>query len=263
MWNHLDLDIHYFVRRKTFLGWSILPRKIADHELVYILQGEGNISLAGVIYQVKSGDLVYIQPGVEHWLNVSAEPCMEFYAVHMGLPANVHRLPLPDIWSSKPPQLDSLFRKLELAVRHNTYLSTWQQNLVLEQIVCECLQLLQTDQLSYHTVRINRVLDLIHDNPCLPLTMDDLLVRAGLQKSAFLQSFKAVTGTTPRQYILKLRLQHACDLLSETDLPISQIAEQSGFSDSFYFSRCFRQWYGLPPIQWRRNAKQTISYPHA
>lgn len=251
MWKRLDLEIHYFVRRKTFSGWEIQPRCIGDHELVYVLQGEGTICIDGVAHRVCAGELIYFSPGILHSLETPEEPCMEFYAVHLGLPEQTARLPFPEVLPVRGTRIESLFRGLELARRQKSELSVWRQNLALEQIICEGMQLLEAQRAPYDTTRIDRVLDYIHRDPCRPLPMEELLERAGLQKSAFLQSFRNVTGTTPLQYIQGLRLEYACDLLSQTGLPVAKVAELSGFTDSFYFSRCFRKRLGVSPSQWR------------
>ncbi|MDQ0113702.1 response regulator transcription factor [Paenibacillus harenae] len=65
------------------------------------------------------------------------------------------------------------------------------------------------------------------------------------------QLFKKETGTTFTQYITALRMDYACRLLSETDLPINEVAEQSGYSDYFYFSRIFKRAKGTTPSSYR------------
>ena len=92
-----------------------------------------------------------------------------------------------------------------------------------------------------------KVLEHIHEDPARPFTLEELTARSGVKKTLFLQSFRRVTGTTPKQYILGLRLEYARDLLLETDVPVAQVAERCGFSDSFYFSRCFKRYFGYSP----------------
>ncbi|XEC94799.1 helix-turn-helix domain-containing protein [Paenibacillus tarimensis] len=65
------------------------------------------------------------------------------------------------------------------------------------------------------------------------------------------QLFRKETGTTFTQYITAFRMDYACRLLSETDLPINEIAEQSGYGDYFYFSRMFKRTKGTTPSNYR------------
>ncbi len=59
------------------------------------------------------------------------------------------------------------------------------------------------------------------------------------------------TSMTPSQYVCLKRLQRACILLQQTDLPIQQIAFQVGFTSQAYFSRCFSNEFGCPPKKYR------------
>lgn len=63
----------------------------------------------------------------------------------------------------------------------------------------------------------------------------------------FSRLFASSCHTTPGNYILSLRMQHAGELLKNTTLSIAQVAFQSGFNDSNYFSRQFRKFYNASP----------------
>ena len=59
--------------------------------------------------------------------------------------------------------------------------------------------------------------------------------------------FKQETGFTIFRYQKKVRLKRACELLVTTTLKISEISDQTGFCDQYYFSRVFTQEYGMSP----------------
>ena len=63
--------------------------------------------------------------------------------------------------------------------------------------------------------------------------------------------FKQITGTSPQQYILKLRLQKARDLLVMTSKPVKEIALDCGFNSPYYFSRYFKEDRGMAPREYR------------
>ena len=147
--------------------------------------------------------------------------------------------------------LEVLMRDLYEEYQQKRYLGNWKQEIILQQILYEILTKQHSEQEPISNMRIRKVLAYIHEDPCREYTLTDLLNQTGIKKTLFLQSFRNVTGTTPMQYIIDLRLEQARDLLTETDLQVFQISEKCGFSDPFYFSRCFKKKFSLSPRQYR------------
>lgn len=75
---------------------------------------------------------------------------------------------------------------------------------------------------------------------------------AGMSKAALMQNFHKATGTTPLQYQLQLKIAEAVILLRSTSKSISEIAMETGFSDTNYFGRQFKRITGSPPGSYRK-----------
>lgn len=250
----MDVSINYMIRRATFEGWEIRTRCIQDYELVYIICGCGKIRIDDRQISVNSGDLICFRPGVPHSLWLEQEPYMEFYGLHFHISEEKLLEKVPDYMHLESGSwLEIQMRNLYEEYRKKRYLSNWKQEILLQRILCEILIKQHAEQEPISNKRINKVLAYIHENPFREYTLVELMNYAGVKKSLFLKSFRSVTGTTPLQYIIDLRLEQARDLLTETDLQISQISEQCGFSDSFYFSRCFKKRFSVSPTQYREN----------
>lgn len=84
------------------------------------------------------------------------------------------------------------------------------------------------------------------------IDLDGLAEAHGMSQRTFYRLFKRATGRTPLACIIQLRMQHAAGLLRNTDQPITQIAYDSGFSDSNYFAREFRKVIGESPTAYRQ-----------
>ena len=74
---------------------------------------------------------------------------------------------------------------------------------------------------------------------------------ARLSVCHFVRAFKQSHGMPPRQYIMQCRVERARALLTETDLPLSEIAVASGFADQSHCCRCFRERVGATPGDYR------------
>ena len=104
--------------------------------------------------------------------------------------------------------------------------------------------------------RISQSLKYIQDNFRESLSLEMLAELAKLSKSQFLRLFHRKFGKSPIQYQLELRMEYARDLLKQTDLPINAIAEETGFSDSNYFSARFHRSFGISPKNFRVSEKE-------
>ncbi len=83
------------------------------------------------------------------------------------------------------------------------------------------------------------------------ITLEELAKKASLSRRHFSRIFKEHYNTSPINYIIQLRINHSCSLLIETDKNITEIAIESGFNDSNYFSRKFKNIMGISPTEYR------------
>ena len=101
------------------------------------------------------------------------------------------------------------------------------------------------------TQRLLDVLTHIHQNSGKRIRVDDLARRAHLSVARFHAVFREGTGLAPQQYILRMRIRKAQELLIRTDLSVGEIAASVGQPDALFFSRIFKKKCGLSPRQYR------------
>jgi transcriptional regulator GlxA family with amidase domain len=85
-----------------------------------------------------------------------------------------------------------------------------------------------------------------------PLTVEDLARRAGMSSRHLGRHFRAVTGTTPLQWLLTQRIRHAQELLEKTDDSVDTIAAATGMGTATTLRRHFNRTVGVPPDSYRR-----------
>lgn len=82
--------------------------------------------------------------------------------------------------------------------------------------------------------------------------VDNIGSDIGLSRVQLYRKLKAITGLSPAELLRQMRLQKAHDLIMHSDQPISAIAYDTGFSSPGYFSKCFRDEYGISPSDMRK-----------
>lgn len=95
-----------------------------------------------------------------------------------------------------------------------------------------------------HALSLQRVMN---DNHSFNLKLKDYAQLTNRSLSAFKRDFQKQYNTTPGKWLMEKRLNHARNLLSNTDITVSEAAFESGFESPAHFSRAFRQRFGASP----------------
>lgn len=98
----------------------------------------------------------------------------------------------------------------------------------------------------------------IRSNLSARLTTTEIADSAFVSKSKLTKQFRKELSMSIQEYLYHILLYEATDLLVNDELSIQQISERLGFSDQFYFSRKFKQKYGLSPTAYRKRIKNIL-----
>jgi AraC-like DNA-binding protein len=247
-------------------------------ELVAVLAGRGRHLAGSADYELREGDVFFIPPGLPHGFrnasgmeiqNLAFEPertladalpslrrLPGYHALFHLEPAFrtregiKNRLRLtPGHLHSVRPLLDRLAREYALALPgHGAMLHA----LVLELVTHLCRIFSAQHHVAYSSVqRLARVASLIETDFASPLRLEDLAEAAHLSRNHLIRLFTETYGLTPMRRLLHVRLEHARDLLANTDLPVAAVGEACGFRDANYFARVFRRYEGSTPSAYR------------
>jgi AraC-like DNA-binding protein/mannose-6-phosphate isomerase-like protein (cupin superfamily) len=105
---------------------------------------------------------------------------------------------------------------------------------------------------AHALLRVGNVIGALENDITRDWKLDDMLPIAHMSRSNLMRVFRRATGQPPIEYLIRLRIQRAMELLRSTMLPVTEIAMQVGFNDSNYFTRCFRKAAGQSPRQYRQ-----------
>jgi AraC family transcriptional regulator len=97
-----------------------------------------------------------------------------------------------------------------------------------------------------------RCLELMHARLSEDISLDELAAEAQLSPFHFTRMFKQSVGVPPRVYLTRLRMERACELLEQTDLPVTEIAFKVGYSSNQVLARVFAKHRRMSPTDYRR-----------
>jgi AraC family transcriptional regulator len=98
---------------------------------------------------------------------------------------------------------------------------------------------------------LRRIRKYIDDNIDQRISVELLAGLAKLSTCYFVRAFRRSTGITPHDYLIRQRVERTKQLLSGTEMPLSEIALAAGFADQSHFARRFRQHVGMSPRYYR------------
>ncbi len=250
-------------------------------QLVYVLSGTGRRIIGSSIEQFKEGDMTFIGPNVPHvWYSDQAsgnEP-RPARSVALYIHPEVVLRQLSGLTDVQP--LTEFFRKsergLSLTGLSRDALATillrmqTETGLALLSSFLEIMQrLLVTpdarwlnDELPVAPYadsvqqRIPRLMEYIRTNFRQDISLETAASVAGLQLHSFCRYFKALTQRTFSDFINEVRVGFACQLLQQSDLPVTQVAYECGYTNISYFNRSFQRIQGFTPrayrLHWQR-----------
>lgn len=243
--------------------------------ITYTLKGQGLYRQPGVEMPALPGDLILLQPNALHDYSVPADSNWEFLWAHFQprltwlswwyLPTIGHGLFKVHIQTSQiRERVQQAFLQLYADARtaqslpnetgQSSSVNTIQRELALnglEEILL--LAVREGIPVSHHPLdeRVQHVLDLMRQDFTTQHSLETLAQTVSLSSSRLCHLFKEEVGDTITNVLLSIRLGQAARLLEFTTESIQHIAEQVGFGSAFYFSRQFRQRFGMSPRDYR------------
>ena len=95
-----------------------------------------------------------------------------------------------------------------------------------------------------------------------PLDVRSLARIAHASEAHFIRTFRATFGETPHRYLQRRRVERAMFLLTQTDLPVTEVCLEVGFASLGTFSRTFRDIVGVSPVEFRSTAQPPRPVPN-
>ncbi len=240
-----------------------------EFELTLILKGEGQRYVGRQVNNFYAGDLVFLGDNLPHcWVN---QPNEEAYVSAIVIQFDENFLgktflELPEIEQIKKfllkaksgfTILGETKKKISKSIIQLIEKTPLQRILGLIEILDELSQTKEISSIDFsfienqynqsETARFQKVFSYLIENFKENISLEEIADVADLSPTSFCRYFKTITQKTFVEVMLEFRLQYACQLLQKTDLPIRQIAFESGFGDVSYFNKVFKKYKSTTP----------------
>lgn len=239
---------------------KIKPRVRDDYILHYVMSGQGNAIIDNTTYQLKKGEFFLIPPNVEaYYYPNEDDPWKYCWVVFNGLKAQFFcsraqfslKKPTYDCKNSEKiiGTMNILFESSDISTSIDMHaLSTLYKILAL--IIDERVKLIIKENNKERIIK--KIIEYIEANyPNSTLKIENISQFIHISHSYMCKIFKDIMGITVNKYLTNIRLQKASNLLATTDKSIKDISYNVGFIDQLYFSRLFKNKFGIAPSRYK------------
>lgn len=250
-------NIEYFNERKCTPHWSIEESVIDFHDLTYVISGKATYYVNHTPIEITPGNLLYIPPGALRSAKTDPDNLLIMYAVNFNwlyqsdliLPFETKTY-IP--WKSQTKFLYTTLNRLWREHKPGYILETRSVFcLILSTFLKEHNEL--NAEKSEKSVYIEKVKDYIVNNYSNHKINVSLLAELVDISPNYLSTlFKKQEKISITSYLNQIRVQNAMELIITENTPIYEIAEHCGFTDAYYFSKVFKAFYGVSPINIRK-----------
>ena len=118
--------------------------------------------------------------------------------------------------------------------------------------------LVRGEHTLYPNLQFHKAVEYLRSHFTEQILFSDLAKMVGMSVRQFNRRFKEAFNTTPQSFLIKTRIQAACEELRSTERPISELAQSLGFYDQSSFTQHFRKHIGLTPLAYRKNKERGV-----
>ena len=241
--------IDYHVFRKCDLNWHLRKHWVERHDITYIVKGNARYIINGVSHELGPGDLIYLtEKDLKEAISYLKNP-MQCFSINFSFKHREGEVLFPSVNNiGIRKDIINLFRELTISwtEQHSGYINKTRALLTL--IIHRLMEIIIFDVDSAQgDYRINKIIRYISMHYPEKLTVKNLANQIGIDSDYFGHLFKRETGMTVHQYIKKIRIRNAENMLQSGNYKVQEAAEHCGFSDNFHFYKSFKSLRGFPP----------------
>lgn len=256
-----ELYVTQFGAEECVPGHDFGPAVRSHYLLHYILSGEGTFEVGGTRYRLRQGQGFLICPEVVTYYRAdSANPWSYCWFGFNGTLAEWH-LKQAGLTLSSPileyDRDDRISRYLEWMIESRDYAKARETRLtgLLALLLSELAEFgpaaASGEKGSRAELYVDKVKDFIELNYDRNMTVEDIAHFIGLNRSYLCSLFKRTMNVSIQDYLIRYRMNKACEMMGNAELSIGDIARSVGYSDPLLFSKIFKKLKGASPKHYR------------
>ena len=241
-------------------------RGSAEHILIYVTNGSGEVNIGKEIYMLQKNDYIIIPMNSPHHYHTHEKDAWTIYWVHFnGSKAGMltdyfgKKVTLPAHHTVQEDYRINLFKDLIHTLSMGYVKSHLEYaNLGFHQLLASFLypgQFMHYQQVQ-DTDIISKSISFMRGHVGEALSLQQLARQSGLSVAHYSKLFTQKTGFSPIDHFIQLKIQYACQLLDISQLYVKEIAHRVGYQDPYYFSRIFKKVMQMSPLEYRKRDKQ-------
>lgn len=257
-----EKDLPFYIVGIGVECWQYPVNRTGGYEYPQILvtnEGEGEITVNGTTVKLPENSVFYIPPHLPHEYHSLSDSWIVSRVCFSGSEV----LPLLEKWklnkyayflSTDAERMKRIISKAYYTIKSdkiygNHYASAQLYDLLIE--YRKIAENRQSELTSVSTAALADVLRYIEKNYSGQIKLGDMAQAAGITEQHLCRLFKKNFQMRPMEYLAKVRIQHAKEMLVYSEKNISEIAKATGFPDNSYFSALFKKYEGITPGEYR------------
>lgn len=249
---------------QTKPGYFTERENLNSYLIVYTLQGKGTLKYKGKTYTLTAGSLFFIDCMAYQYYETNANDLWKIVWVHFngntsqGYFHHFMRQGTPVVQLSSEHRIPGIIQNLIRNLQQKDAGSEWKNSKLLVDLLTEVL-LSSGKQWTVYEQVSEQMDDIIRDLEKRfhePIQLDELSARHAMSKFQLAKKFKAYTGFAPLEYVIRLRINYAKEMLAYSDMPVSEISETAGVENVSHFINLFKAREGVTPFAYRKAWRQ-------
>jgi len=268
--------------QRVELGWSAPEESHIGFEILVVLDGCQETIMERNHYLLHAGDIMLIPPGFKHENKCISREGMRYFTAHFNVDDPLFReemiknsqIHFPD-GSDENIKLRQVMDDWIIMSRQNGKFTTtdrfrMQARLfdllsILTQVTTSSNRnaedtispaALQYAKAIAESIKLRFKPYDPEDEQQSPLMIQEIVSSLGISTGYGLEVFRKVYGMSPRSYLSELKLHEAKVLIQQSQLSVREVASKLGYAHLSHFSRQFKRWTGMSPMQYRHNKEQ-------